>query len=391
MVRKSKTKRLLFASVGIISITFALLLYLYPFLIEVIIHNLPNLYDHTIFPLRQISPAPNSERILFTSNEPITPKVVETTKLKEYNDDYKTTALILLYDTTVLFEKYYNIGHIDSPSNSFSVAKTVVALLASIAVHNGIISWNDTLGKYLPWLQNPEMKKIKLRHLVTMTSGTNWFEHYWFPITHTSEAYYGNNLPKLMNKLKVADTPGTRFKYKSGDTQLLGFALSSATKSNLSTLLEKWIWHPAKIPHVAYWALDRPNGMEKAFCCIFTPARAYTILGYLMLNKGIIHNDTIFPPHIIDSMTQPVNVPDQDNKPTTYYGKGVWLLDSAGYKNIFYARGIKGQFIIIIPHEKIVIVRLGRWRMNRIGPHNKDVFLLIDWAREQIKNVQSTQ
>ncbi len=390
MVRKGKTKRILFASIGTISIAFAILLYLYPFLIEVIIHNLPNLYDHTIFPLRQISPAPSSKTILFPTSKPIAPQVIETPELKEYNKEYKTTALILLYDTTVLFEKYYDIGHIDSPSNSFSVAKTVVALLASIAVHKKIISWDDTLGKYLPWLKDPEMKKIKLRHLVTMTSGTNWFEHYWFPITHTSEAYYGNNLPKLMNKLKVVDTPGTRFEYKSGDTQLLGFALSTVTKSNLSTLLEKWIWHPAKIPYTAYWALDRKNGMEKAFCCIFTTARAYATLGYLMLTKGIINNDTIFPAYIIDSMIQPLNVPDQENKPTTYYGKGVWLLDSVGYENVFYARGIKGQFIILIPQEKIVIIRLGRWRMSRIGPHNKDIYLLIDWAREQIRNVQST-
>lgn len=387
MARKNKTKRILFASVGTISIAFAILVYLYPFLIEVIIHNFPNLYDHTIFPLRQISPAPNSKTILFPTSKPIAPQVIETPQLKEYNKKYKTTALILLYDTIVLFEKYYDIGHIDSPSNSFSVAKTVVTLLASIAVHKKIFSWDDTLGKYLPWLKDPEMKKIKLRHLVTMTSGTNWFEHYWFPITHTSEAYYGNNLPKLMNKLKVVDTPGTRFKYKSGDTQLLGFALATATKSNLSTLLEKWIWHQAKIPYTAYWALDRENGMEKAFCCIFTTARAYTTLGYLMLNKGIIGNDTIFPPYIIDSMVQPINAPDQDNKLTTYYGKGVWLLDSVGYENIFYARGIKGQFIIVIPKEKIVIVRLGRWRMNKLGPHNKDLYLLIDWAREQIGNV----
>ena len=388
MEKRSKLrnkKRLLGIIAIIILVCAGILVYLYPFLPEVLIHNLPNIYDHTIFPLRKINPAPDAKDFLFHSDMPLPPVIQETPAVKEYNEEYKTTALIVLQDTTVIFEKYYDIGHIDSPSNSFSVAKTVVALLTSIAVDKGLISWDDTLGKYLTWLRDPGMKKIKIRHLVTMTSGTNWFEHYWLPITHTSEAYYGSDLPALMQKLRVVDTPGTKFEYKSGDTQLLGFALTSATKTNLSALLERWLWHPAKFPYSAYWALDRPNGMEKAYCCLFTTARAYATLGYLLLNKGIMNNDTIFPPYIVDSMIVPVNVPDQQGKPTTYYGKGVWLLDSIGYEGIFYARGIKGQYIILIPDKRIVIVRLGRWRMDRIGPHQADVYLLIDWVMQQQK------
>jgi CubicO group peptidase (beta-lactamase class C family) len=61
-----------------------------------------------------------------------------------------------------------------------------------------------------------------------------------------------------------------------------------------------------------------------------------------------------------------------------YYGYQWWLVP--GYKNlkIFYARGVSGQYIIVVPEHKMVIVRLGEKRGERVGRTFKEVYELVD-------------
>lgn len=66
-------------------------------------------------------------------------------------------------------------------------------------------------------------------------------------------------------------------------------------------------------------------------------------------------------------MITPCMTIDSYGDPVDYYGYQIWLMK---YKNqeIFYARGIKGQYIFVIPKQKTIIVRLGNKRSSkRIG------------------------
>ncbi len=54
--------------------------------------------------------------------------------------------------------------------------------------------------------------------------------------------YYGRNLDKYIQKLKLTETPGKSYNYQSVNTLLLGMALEHATGQSPATLLEKWIW-----------------------------------------------------------------------------------------------------------------------------------------------------
>ncbi len=69
--------------------------------------------------------------------------------------------------------------------------------------------------------------------------------------------------------------------------------------------------------------------------------------------------------------------------PVDFYGYQMWM---TYYKDmdIFYARGIQGQFIIIIPDREIVIVRLGHQRgKNLPNYHPSDFYTYIDFALKQ--------
>ena len=58
-----------------------------------------------------------------------------------------------------------------------------------------------------------------------MSSGTDWDEHYYSPLSITTRAYFDDNLREVILGLKVVEPPVQKFKYASGDTQLLGIVI----------------------------------------------------------------------------------------------------------------------------------------------------------------------
>jgi len=74
-------------------------------------------------------------------------------------------------------------------------------------------------------------------------------------------------------------------------------------------------------------------------------------------------------------------IPDETGEPTKYYGYQWWIIPSR--PDIFYARGILGQYIIVIPSKKTVVVRLGKKRADqRIDYAPAEVDALIKWGAQ---------
>jgi CubicO group peptidase (beta-lactamase class C family) len=75
---------------------------------------------------------------------------------------------------------------------------------------------------------------------------------------------------------------------------------------------------------------------------------------------------------------------DDDGKPNMRYGYSWWILPEYKGHSIFYARGILGQYIIVIPDQKMVIVRLGKKReAEKKNDHPLDLFDYIDAGLER--------
>jgi len=72
-------------------------------------------------------------------------------------------------------------------------------------------------------------------------------------------------------------------------------------------------------------------------------------------------------------------IPDAQGIRCDYYGYQWWI--TPGRPGIFYARGILGQYVIVIPSKKTVIVRLGKKRSDeRIDNAPAEVDALIRWG-----------
>ena len=163
-----------------------------------------------------------------------------------------------------------------------------------------------------------------------------------------------------MLDLRVVNTPGVEFNYISSNTELLAFIVQKATGTTLSNYASQKLWKPIGAEMDVQWSLDHKDGDEKAYCCFYATARDFARIGKLFLNKGKWNGKQVVSEEYVNACITPAPISD-NGKPNTTYGFQWWLTDYRGMK-IFYARGILGQYIFVIPDLNLVFVRLGHKR-----------------------------
>jgi CubicO group peptidase (beta-lactamase class C family) len=354
------------------------LLALKPHLPLALYHNFASIDDYRIFSNRvvQRSPRPMPWPVAVRSkSEP----VEKTQKLLQ---DLETTALLMVQDDEIVFEKYFGDGGTSVQSGSFSMAKSIVSLLAGIALQEGKIkSLEEPIGAYLPEWSGREEGSIRIRDLLTMTAGLDWNESYLNPFSITTEAYYGSNLLTTVLKQRKIVDPGSVFSYSSGTTHLLGTVVSRAINQSLSEFASARLWQPLGAETDALWSLDRDGGMEKSYCCFNATARDFARIGSLVLRKGEWGGRSLVNQSYIAEMVKPHRVSNEQGAAVDYYGYQWWVLQTPSGE-VPYARGILGQYIVVIPQTRRVIVRLGKDTGERTDHHPVELRALVEWGLE---------
>ena len=336
----------------------------------------PGIYDLDVFPYSTIKKGkPESWNIHSQFNRQKLKKSDQ-----EFMNSLQTSAFLVFRGDTLLYENYSSSQTKNSVSNSFSAAKTVVALLIGIAVEEGkISSIDEPVANYIPEFKGGDKSKITIRHLLMMASGLDWEESSKNPLSENAESYYGTDLHGLVTRQKAVAPPGRKFIYQSGNSQLLGYILEKATNMSVSAYTQEKIWKKIGAEHDAFWSLDKENGDEKAFCCLYATARDFGRLGKLILNQGKFGNTQIVPEWYMKEMVDVPSIGTEEGIPNQRYGLHIWTYD-AGENPIYYCRGIKGQYIISMPKENLVIVRLGMERKDNFALPKDQKIALVDEA-----------
>ncbi len=266
-----------------------------------------------------------------------------------------TASFLVIKDGKLLHEQYWNGYNELSKTNSFSMAKAVTVMLFGKALEEAKIKSIDTNFSefYDEFKLKPFGKDLTLKQLAQMESGLNWDENYRNPFLPNARAYYGRSLIKATFSRRFKGKPGERFEYQSGSTQLLGFAVKKAVNQSLSSYLSEKFWIPLGMEQNADWSVDE-SGMEKTYCCIHSNSRDFAKLGQLFLDDGKVGDQQILNLDFIEQMRTPSKKSDE------IYGMGFWINHDNPIKH-YYFLGLQGQYIIMIPEHKMVIVRTGSY------------------------------
>lgn len=317
----------------------------------------PTIYDKDKFPFKTLEAS--TQEFSFVEH-PLIQKASISVDQEERMVRNESTSFLVIKNDTILYERYWAEHSEDELSNSFSVAKSLVALLIGKAIEEGKIKGlDDPIEDYISEFQGKKEGKITLRNLLSMSSGLNWKESSKNPLSHNAEAYFGPDLTELILSLEQIEEPGKEFKYLSGNTQVLALALTRAVDQDLSSYAQDKIW--SKIgTRESYWSTD-DNNVEKAYCCLYATTRDYAKIGRLMINNGYWNGMSIVDSAYIAELVSPTNIIEPDGSKNDRYGLHWWLYPGERAP-VYYARGILGQFIICIPEHDMVIVRTGHKR-----------------------------
>ena len=296
----------------------------------------------------------------------------------------ETVAFLIIKNDSIIKEDYFLGYDENSMTNSFSMSKSIISFLFLKSIEEGTIpSLNSKLTDYFPAFNESNGSNVTLSDLSTMSSGLVWEENYKDLMGITAQAYVTKDLNKLMMGSKFSGDSGDKFKYLSGNTQLLAMAIEKANSSTIQELTYKWLWNPMGAKNDALWMIDsKEKNMTKAYCCLSSNAKDFAKVGLVYKNFGKINEQKL-----IDSSFISMSIKPRFNS-NPIYGYGLWI----GKQNnidFFSLRGHQGQYVIVIPKEDVIIVRLGKRksRGSDLNNHPSDFNLYINESLNILKNI----
>lgn len=265
-------------------------------------------------------------------------------------------GLIVVHDGKVRLERYGLGFSADGRWTSFSVAKSLTSTLVGAALRDGHIkSLEDPVTAYIPDLKGSAYDDVTVRQLLTMTSGVRWNEDYTDPksdvaLFNAHRAEPGVDVTVSYMRTLPREAPaGSKWVYKTGETNLIGVLVSSATGKTLSDYASEKLWKPIGMERDGFWMLGS-TGHEISGCCVSATLRDYARFGLFMLGGG----KTVLPEGwIAQATTKQADI----GQPGRGYGFQWWTNDDGSYA----AQGIFGQGIFIDPKRKLVVASNGNW------------------------------
>lgn len=252
----------------------------------------------------------------------------------------------------------------DTPENLYSISKTVTALAVGLAREEGLLDLDDRLVDHLPAPsggKGPDgaatsgygegMDQVRLRHLLTMTSGS--------PVTafvdderehpHLTDHFLGTDL---------SAEPGDGFVYSNGSSFMLSRVISERTGQSMRDWLMPRLFEPLGILN-PQWFTDR-EGFTWGATGLHLSSTQVARIGGLLLADGAAPDSApepgkrLVPAAWIRSLHADdawVATGDEDPESGTY-GYGVWKCSVDG---AWRADGAFGQFLLVLPEQEACV------------------------------------
>jgi CubicO group peptidase (beta-lactamase class C family) len=208
--------------------------------------------------------------------------------------------------------------------------------------------------RYVSGLRGSAYDEVTIRQLLTMTSGVRWNEDYTDVNSDVARMYAEPPDPgfdmtvSYVRKLPRESPPGTKWVYKTSETNLVGVLVAEATGKKLADYLSEKIWRPYGMERDAEWMID-DVGHEQGGCCLAMTLRDYGRFGQFVLEGARINSRSI----VTDTwLAEATRTQVGTGAPGSGYGSQWWTRDDG----TFEGRGMYGPTLHIDRARRLVIV-----------------------------------
>ncbi|MEH0194410.1 serine hydrolase [Caulobacter sp. CCNWLW153] len=298
-----------------------------------------------------------------------------------FSDAHDGVALLVWSGGALRHEAYAPHLTQDSLFETFSMHKSALGLLYGAAIRDGAIaSIDDPVGLYIAEWRDDPRGAIPLRHLLGMSSGLT---------IHSLDKgdpvalalMLGDRISETALSVQAQRPSGEVFDYYNVAAQVAGLALSRAVAAkglgDAAAYLSKALWAPMGGADARLW-VEREDGEPRFFAGLQARARDWLQLGRLVAGAGALDGRQVLPADWIAAITaeNPLNpaygllvwraAPVADGRRT--YGPSTAYAAPHGAPfiadDLVYFDGFGGQRVYVSPSRDLVIVRIGRPRLD---------------------------
>lgn len=288
-----------------------------------------------------------------------------------------TTALLILRNDRIVYEKYAASWDAKRPHGTASMAKALVAGLSlAVAIGDGRIALDDKAAQYVPqWKRDPQKSAMTLRQLGSHTSGiedaesaglahdklTGWKGKFWKRLGPPNDPF-----TLARDEASVLFPPGTKFSYSNPGIAMLSYAVTAALRDapekDIRTLLRNRVMRPIGVPDPE-WSAGYGQTVEVDLLPLvaswgggsYTP-RAVARVAQLLLHHGNWQGRQILTEQAVRQITSDAGTPGMG-------AIGWWSNNEGRYpelpRDAFWGSGAGHQVVLVVPSLKLIAVRNG--------------------------------
>jgi CubicO group peptidase (beta-lactamase class C family) len=263
------------------------------------------------------------------------------------------TGVVVVRGGAIAFERYYGSEYgRDDPVKIRSITKSVTGTLIGMAIDDGLLRLDSTLGNVIPDLipadADPLTPAITVENLLTMTSGWAWDIHADYPTLIAADDY-----TRLTLSLPVAYEPGTVYAYNTGGSHLLSVIIEAVTGDRTVRFADKRLFGPLGIDRPR-WERSPEGPVCGGFGLELTP-RDLARFGMLALRGGEWDGERLVSADWVTAATSYQSSGDS----TGYAGYGYqwWVIPESPY-GAYFGLGFGSNYLYNAPTLDLIVVIL---------------------------------
>lgn len=273
-----------------------------------------------------------------------------------------TKAVVVVKDGQVIAELYADGVTKDTPLIGWSMTKSVTSMILGLLAGEGKIDIAAP-APIAAWAGD-ERSAITTDQLLRMSSGLAFEEDYGIQTDVTLMLTMEPDMAAFAAAMPLEHEPDTHWSYSSGTSLILSrIAQDALGEEPLDAYAQSRLFDPLGIDS-AVMEYDA-SGTFAGSSYMYATARDWTKLGMLVLQDGRWNGQQVLPEGWINYATTPTPT-NSDNR----YGAQFWLNNNpddpakarafpALPEDVVSMEGYQGQYVIVVPSEQLVVVRMG--------------------------------
>lgn len=286
-------------------------------------------------------------------------------------EENNSTCFALVKDGRLVHEATWDL-EAETPQPVFSVTKSFTSVLVGIAEGDGLLSLDDPVADHVPEWRGTASESVTIRDILANVSGRRWDSH----TDYTQLILTVEDKTEFAVGLDQEAEPGTVWRYNNAAIQVLSAVLREVTGMEPAEFARTRLFEPLGMSHTRWLADDAGHTM--VFGGVESTCQDVARLGLLMMRDGRWGDEQVVPESFVRAA-----VGEPSSSLNAAYGL-LWWINAEGQQteglgiavggpertytgrlaqmappDTFWALGLGTQFMVVMPSEGVVAVRLG--------------------------------